>query len=65
MISKKALDIPPFIVMDVLEKAPWTKVARMLWPEANREAHEGDEAKWPVVRSMEELLKYVNEQDKD
>lgn len=53
------VDDSPRHLMDVLEKAPWTKVARMMWPEANRESHEGDDAKWPVVRSMEELKKLL------
>ncbi len=54
------VDDSPSHLMDVLEKAPWTRVVRMMWPGSSTAApHEDDETRWPVVHDFDSFVRRV------
>ncbi len=44
---------------DVCQKAPWTKVVRIAWPQFNPKPYPGDHIRWDVVRSFDEFVALV------
>ncbi len=53
------VDDTPDHLVDARMKAPWVRCIRMAWPGKRFVAHQNDGIDWPVVRSLETIVKII------
>lgn len=54
-------DDTPEHLVDARRKAPWVRCIRMAWPGKHFITHQSDGIDWPVVHSLETIVRIIEE----